>query len=383
MNFAPQLRGWPNFHCLAKTFENLITYLKKSLKEEEMENGITIEEAHAKIETLQQVIHQEIVGIRGVIEAAFIGLFSLGGNCHILLNAPPGTGKTTFVKTLSAATGLEGGRIQFAPDIMPGDIVGSLILRKNEKGEEELEFVRGPLFVNLLLADEINRARTTVKALILEPMEEGRVTTLFNRQGYDLPMPFMVFATQNPLEAEGTFPLGRAELDRFLMEVPIPYPSHEEEVLIARRHSHGPIDFNKVPVVMDAETVLAIRKIILDTIYIDDSIYEMAASIAEETRPEQTTMRDLIKPLDENGGASPRVPLNLIYASRVRAFLHGRDKVDPSDLEALALPILRHRLAFTAGEVDSEENIEKIVSGVCEKVLRKAKGSVSYRPYSS
>ncbi|MBI2462908.1 MAG: AAA family ATPase [Candidatus Spechtbacteria bacterium] len=321
---------------------------------------MTISEAVREISMLQKEIRKVIVGMDDVVESVLICLFCNG---HVLLEGAPGLGKTLLLKTLGRAMSLDCRRVSFASDILPGDIVGVEVFDSENQRTKLVE--RGPVFTNLFLCDELNRASTKSKSRILEPMQEQQVTV--GGETLALPQPFMVMATQNPLEAEGTYPLGRAELDRFLMKVLVQYPSLEDEIEIARRYSTQKQEDIAISQVMDAQTVLEICDTIR-SLHAERRIYELAARIAQATRPEQDQCGEGI--IAHFGGASPRVPIALVEAARVHAALNSRNYVSPADLQGVALRILRHRLVFELGVEEDEKAIQNFVQKVCDEVIR-------------
>lgn len=325
----------------------------------------SLKQVHDSILALENEVRKRIVGMDKEMDQTLICLFAGG---HILLEGVPGLAKTLFFKTLAEAADVEFRRISFAADLLPKDIIG---IEHFDFATRKLELVvKGPLHTNFLLTDELNRARTSSKGSVLEPMEEGQVTTELGGT-YKLKELFMVIATQNPVEEEGTFGLGRAEKDRFLMMVPLGYPSPEDEEKIINRYGvAGGMPVVK-PVIHEQE-ILAARKAIRAGVHIEASIVNKIQQILNQTRPERSSL-DVVKQLvQRGGGASPRAGLSMIQAARVHAVLQGNDFVRPDDITAVVLPILRHRLVFKPGEVELEETeqrLNEIIDEIISKVL--------------
>lgn len=323
----------------------------------------SLEDAHRNIRALEAEIRKRIVGMDDTLKYTLIALFAKG---HILLEGVPGLAKTFFFKTLAEATRVEFRRISFAADLLPKDVVG---IEHFDPATGKLNLVvKGPLHTNILLADELNRARTTSKGSVLEPMEEGQVTTELGGT-YRLSEMFMVVATQNPVEEEGTFGLGRAEKDRFLMMVPLDYPSPADEDEII--HRYGVVGAAPpVNAVMGVEDILALRDTIRAKVHVDRAITTKIQQIVNETRPERSEIDLVTRYIDRHGGGSPRAGINIVNASRVHAVLHGRDFVSPEDVASVIGPILRHRLVFKPGEVE-EEQVEARFAEIIDKIARK------------
>ena len=324
-----------------------------------------LEQVHGSIVALENEVRKRIVGMDKEMNQTLICLFAGG---HILLEGVPGLAKTLFFKTLAEAADVEFRRISFAADLLPKDIIG---IEHFDFATKKLELVvKGPLHTNFLLTDELNRARTSSKGSVLEPMEEGQVTTELGGT-YKLKELFMVIATQNPVEEEGTFGLGRAEKDRFLMMVPLGYPSPEdEETIITRYGVTGGMPVIK-PVIHEKE-ILAGRKAIRSGVHVEPSIVHKIQQILNETRPERTGITSIKQLVQRGGGASPRAGLSMIQAARVHAVLQGNAFVRPDDIAAVVLPILRHRLVFKPGEVELEETeirLHEMIDEIISKVL--------------
>jgi len=282
-------------------------------------------DAHTKqIQALRDSLERVILGKEEVIELMLVGVLSAG---HVLLEDVPGVGKTTLAKALSTALGLDFSRVQFTPDLLPGDIVGSQVLNPKDGS---FRFLRGPVFTEVLLADEINRASPRTQSALLEAMSEGQVT--IEGETYPLKQPFFVLATQNPVDFQGTYPLPEAQLDRFLLRLSLGYPSHVQELnmLFAHQRTH-PLD-GMVPV-MDREKLLDLQQAVR-AVTVKREVGDYLIRLVEGTR--RHTKVDL--------GISPRGSLACFRAAQARAYLHGRDYVSPVDLQELAIPTMAHRI---------------------------------------
>lgn len=285
----------------------------------------------SKYAQLQQEISKVIVGQNEVVKNVLISIFSNG---HCLLVGVPGLAKTLLVNTISDALGLSFNRIQFTPDLMPSDIIGAEIL--DEK--REFKFVKGPLFSNIILADEINRTPPKTQSALLEAMQEKAVTTGGKR--YPLPLPFFVLATQNPIEQEGTYPLPEAQLDRFMFNIWVDYPAYEEELAIVKATTGGETKtLNKI---LTAEEILFFQQLVRK-VPVPDNVYEYTVKLVTKTRPNTpatpTFINDYIA-----WGAGPRASQYLIIGAKCHALLNGKFSPDIADVKAVAMPILRHRL---------------------------------------
>lgn len=316
-----------------------------------------IERHSAFVTNLQTGMDQIIVGQKHLVESLLISLLSDG---HILLEGVPGLAKTLAIKTLSQLIDSEFSRIQFTPDLLPADVVGTMIYSQKE---EKFLVEKGPVFANFVLADEINRAPAKVQSALLESMQERQVT--IGKQTYKLPKLFLVMATQNPIEQEGTYPLPEAQVDRFMLKVVIDYPKVEEEKRIIRANLDGSIK-NDVRPVMSIDDILEAREIVKQ-VYLDEKIEGYIADIVFATRfPEQYALTE-IKDYIEFGG-SPRASISLALAARAYAFIKRRGYVVPEDVRAVAFDVLRHRIGMTyeaeASNVTAEDVIAKILNKV-------------------
>lgn len=312
------------------------------------------------VEALSRVreqVHQVIVGQDALIDRLLIGLLCNG---HILVEGVPGLAKSLAVSTLARTLHLGFVRIQFTPDLLPADLVGTLIY--NQKAGE-FTVKKGPIFSNIILADEINRSPAKVQSALLEAMQERQVT--IGETTFKLQEPFLVLATQNPVEQEGTYPLPEAQVDRFMLKIKIGYPTESDELEIMRRMARTGKKSELNPVT-DASTIIEARKVIND-IYIDEKVEQYIIDLVFATRyPEKYKLQDL-KPLI-GFGASPRATINLNLAARASAFMDHRAYVTPEDVRKLALDVMRHRVIPTyeaeAEDITSEDLVEKILNTV-------------------
>lgn len=291
----------------------------------------------ARTAALKVEIGKVVVGQAEVVEEVLVTLLAGG---HALLVGVPGLAKTILVKTVAAATHLAFKRIQFTLDLLPSDITGSEVLEETETGKS-FRFLPGPIFTNLLLADEINRTAPKTQAALLEAMQEEQVTA--GGTTHRLPSPFCVLATQNPIEQEGTYPLPEAQLDRFLLEIRVPYPSLEDEVAILERTT-GVRDEAAAPA-LSVEDVLALRRLVRE-VAIAPELVSHVANLARATRPREPGAHADVARFVE-WGAGPRAGQSLVLASKARALVAGRFAVSRDDLRALAAPVLRHRLVLS------------------------------------
>ena len=315
-----------------------------------------IEKQSAFVTNLVTGMDQVIVGQKHLVESLLIGLLSDG---HILLEGVPGLAKTLAIKTLASLIDAKYSRIQFTPDLLPADVVGTMIYSQKE---ERFLVNKGPVFANFVLADEINRAPAKVQSALLEAMQERQVT--LGKETFQLPEPFLVLATQNPIEQEGTYPLPEAQVDRFMLKVVIDYPKLEEEKKIIRQNISG----EKITVrpILRSEDILEARNIVRQ-VYRDEKIEQYIADIVFATRyPDKYDLKEL-KDMIAFGG-SPRASINLALSARAYAFIKRRGYVIPEDVRAVAHDVLRHRIGLTyeaeAGNVTSEEIISKILNRV-------------------
>ncbi len=304
-------------------------------------------------------IQKVIVGQDDVIQQILICLFTHG---HILLEGVPGLGKTKLIKTLSKVLNLDFSRIQFTPDLMPADILGTNIFMNNAQGGQSFQFIKGPIFSNIVLADEINRATPKTQSALLEAMQEGFIT--ISGQKYKLDEPFLVLATQNPIEMEGTFPLPEAQLDRFFFKINITYPGTDELLQIIERTTE--LDDQELNIIIDHEEILNMRTI-AKKILIPEGVKRYAIDLVLATHPENDDSPDISKQCIRYG-SSPRGIQSLIMAAKVKALLDKRFNVSFDDISSLAFPALRHRIILNfEGQVkglDSDKIISEIIKGV-------------------
>jgi len=326
-----------------------------------MDTGIAsindqVKDASAFAYRLREEIGTVVVGQRYLVDRLLVGLLANG---HVLLEGVPGLAKTLSVKTLAQAISATFRRIQFTPDLLPADLIGTMIYNPRDGG---FTTRKGPVFAQLVLADEINRAPAKVQSALLEAMQEHQVT--IGDATHALPEPFLVLATQNPIEQEGTYPLPEAQVDRFMLKLRIGYPSREEERQILDRMATT-TNHQAVRAVVSPAEILATRALV-DQIYIDDKVKEYVVNIVFATREPAAYQLDL-GPLIQYG-ASPRATLYLTLAAKAHAFLQGRGYVTPQDVKSIGPDVLRHRVIVTyeaeAEEVDADEIVRRVFDGV-------------------
>lgn len=320
------------------------------------ELNILIEQKSSFVANITAGMNRVIVGQKHLVDTLLIGLLSDG---HILLEGVPGLAKTLAIKTLSQLIDSEYSRIQFTPDLLPADVIGTMIYSQKD---EKFQVKKGPVFANFVLADEINRAPAKVQSALLEAMQEHQVT--IGSTTFGLPNPFLVMATQNPIEQEGTYPLPEAQVDRFMLKVIIDYPTLEEEKLIIRENLAGSLP--KVTPVITADDIVEARKVV-EKVYIDEKIEQYIADIVFASRyPDRyglSQLKDLI-----TFGGSPRASINLARASRAYAFIKRRGYVIPEDVRAIAHDVLRHRIGLSYEAEATNVTSEEIISDIINKV---------------
>ena len=299
---------------------------------------------------------QVIVGQKHLVDSLLIGLLSNG---HILLEGVPGLAKTLAIKTLASLIDAKYNRIQFTPDLLPADVIGTMIYSQKS---EEFQVKQGPIFANFVLADEINRAPAKVQSALLEAMQERQVT--ISEHTYKLPKPFLVMATQNPIEQEGTYPLPEAQVDRFMLKVIINYPKKEEEKLIIRQNISG--ERPEIKPILTKEEILDARNVVRE-VYLDEKIERYIVDIVFATRfPAEAGLPNLASMI--SFGASPRASINLALAARAYAFIKRRGYVIPEDIRAVCHDVMRHRIGLSyeaeANNLTSEEVISEILNKV-------------------
>ena len=315
-----------------------------------------IERQSAFVTNLTTGMDQVIVGQKHLVESLLIGLLSDG---HVLLEGVPGLAKTLAIKTLASLIDAQYSRIQFTPDLLPADVIGTMVYSQKD---ETFQVKRGPVFANFVLADEINRAPAKVQSALLEAMQERQVT--IGKETFKLPEPFLVLATQNPIEQEGTYPLPEAQVDRFMLKVVIDYPKLEEEKLIIRQNING--DKLNVKPILKADEIIEARKVVRQ-VYLDEKIEKYIVDIVFATRyPEKYDLKEL-KDMIGFGG-SPRASINLALAARSYAFIKRRGYVIPEDVRAVAHDVLRHRIGLTYEAEASNMTSDEIVSKIFNKV---------------
>ncbi|MCW8796300.1 MAG: AAA family ATPase [Chlorobium sp.] len=316
-----------------------------------------ITEASLFLDTVSSLLSERVVGQKRVLERVFIALLANG---HILLEGVPGLAKTLIVRTFSSALDLAFQRIQFTPDMLPADLVGTMVYNP-----KEMDFYprKGPVFANIILADEINRTPAKVQSALLEAMQERQVT--IGSTTFMLPEPFMVLATQNPIEHEGTYLLPEAQLDRFMMKVPVEYPSYDEELEIMQRSARTAV-FQDVPPVAQKSEIQKARALI-DRIYVDARVERYIVDLVTATRdPASAGLQSLEQMIEY--GASPRASIFLLLAAKAHAFLQHRAYITPEDVKEVAFDVMRHRIRPTyeaeADDVSPEDCIRRILGHV-------------------
>ena len=315
-----------------------------------------IERQSAFVTNLTTGMDQVIVGQKHLVESLLIGLLSDG---HVLLEGVPGLAKTLAIKTLASLIDAQYSRIQFTPDLLPADVIGTMVYSQKD---ETFQVKKGPVFANFVLADEINRAPAKALCTLLEAMQERQVT--IGNETFGLPKPFLVLATQNPIEQEGTYPLPEAQVDRFMLKVVIDYPKLEEEKLIIRQNING--DKFEVKPILKADEIIEARKVVRQ-VYLDEKIEKYIVDIIFATRyPEKYDLKEL-KDMIGFGG-SPRASINLALAARSYAFIKRRGYVIPEDVRAVAHDVLRHRIGLTYEAEASNMTSDEIVSKILNKV---------------
>ncbi len=310
-----------------------------------MQDTEAVEKLARAKEVMLREIHKVIIGQDKIIEHMLITMFCRG---HCLVVGVPGLAKTLMVQTIAKVLQLKFSRIQFTPDLMPSDITGTTIIEEDvSTGKRDFRFVKGPLFGNIILADEINRTPPKTQAALLQAMQEYQVTA--GGQTYDLDRPFFVLATQNPIEQEGTYPLPEAQLDRFMLNLYIDYPTHEEERAIIKATTYG--ELGRVKPVLTGRDILLVEDIVR-RVPVSDHVLDYAVRMARMTRPGNDGVPGFVSQYI-SWGAGPRAAQNLVLGAKARAILSGRYSVTCSDVRALAHPVLRHRI-FTNFNADAE-----------------------------
>jgi MoxR-like ATPase len=314
---------------------------------------------HAARAAIADEIGRRVIGQTTVVEHLLITLFARG---HGLFVGVPGLAKTLLINTLADVLDLKFNRIQFTPDLMPSDITGTDIIEQDTAGHRAFRFVKGPVFSNILLADEINRTPPKTQAALLQSMQEHQVTASGNT--YPLEPPFHVFATQNPIEQEGTYPLPEAQLDRFMMMLKVDYPSAAEEAEIVKHTTRGA--WPEVKRVLKPQEIIAFQDLVL-RVPVADPVVDLAVRVVRASRPTEPTASSEVK---ENVayGAGPRAAQHLVLAAKARAILAGRPVVDQGDIRALSLPVLRHRIITNFHAEARKITSDDIITGILDKI---------------
>jgi MoxR-like ATPase len=333
------------------------------LYNESVTSEATLQHAVERLNRVRFEIAKVIVGQDDVVEGVLVCLLASG---HVLLEGVPGLGKTTLLRTLARALQLRYSRIQFTPDLMPADIVGSMIMETSERGAKALRFQPGPIFANLVLADEINRATPKTQSALLEAMQERTVTS--GNTTHELESPFLVMATQNPIEMEGTYPLPEAQLDRFLMKILVTYPSREELNRIVERT----IQREEVTVspVLDRDAILEVRSVCRQ-VMVAPHVQEFAIQLVMATQPDQPEAHEMAKKYVRYG-SSPRGAQALVECGRVLALIRGRFNLSVEDIEQVAPAVLRHRIILNFDAHADGETPETVLRAIIRGVTAKA-----------
>ncbi|MBQ5865584.1 MAG: MoxR family ATPase [Oscillospiraceae bacterium] len=326
-----------------------------------MENKEKVKQFNEAIVKVKEELSRDMVGQTEIIDNVLIAIIA-GGN--VLLEGVPGVGKTRLVRSLSQVLSLPFARIQFTPDLMPSDITGTEVFSKDESGNMKNTFRQGPIFANLVLADEINRATPKTQAAMLEAMQEHKVTVA--NKTYGLTEPFFVLATQNPIEQDGTYPLPEAQMDRFMFKLIVPFPTTKEltDIVKMTRVTMG----ETATAVIDGETILQMRELAKDVPVIDE-VLDYAARLVTGTHPEldgSSTAKKYLK-----YGASPRAAQALIACARVRALMNGNFNVSYEDIEALARPVFRHRIKINYTAVNEHLTVDDVISLLLKETKKK------------
>ena len=328
-----------------------------------------VKSLHDAYRDMSEQIGQVIVGQNAVVEQVMIAIFCRG---HALLVGVPGLAKTLLVSTISRAVSLSFKRVQFTPDLMPSDITGTDVLEEDRTtGKRVFRFVHGPIFANMLLADEINRTPPKTQAALLEAMQERIVTV--GEKDYHLPDPFFVLATQNPIEQEGTYPLPEAQLDRFIFMIHVDYPSEAEELQIMKMVSGQ--SKSELKPILHGEDIVRLQNIVR-RVPAADHVFEYARELVRSTRPSDPKSPDFIRELVQ-WGAGPRAAINLMLAAKARAILRGRYHAITEDVREMALPVLRHRLVTTFNAEAAGISSDKVVRRLLETIKPKKEDLLS------
>lgn len=328
--------------------------------------GDILQEFREHRKLMEQELHKVIVGQDDVIEQLFAAIFTRG---HCLLEGVPGLAKTLMVSTLARIMDVTFKRVQFTPDLMPSDITGTNVLEEDDHGKRHFRFVEGPVFTNILLADEINRTPPKTQSSLLQAMQEREVTV--GRETYQLPNPFFTIATQNPIEQEGTYPLPEAQLDRFMFNIKVGYPTAEEEEKILTASSSG--ESPEIKKILSAKAIVNLQKLV-GSVVATDYIIKYAAALVRATRPADASAPEVVKELVD-WGAGPRAGQFLISGGKAIAAMDGRFSVSIEDIRKVAIPVLRHRISCNfqaqANGMNSEQVIERLLKLIPEPKVPK------------
>jgi len=321
--------------------------------------GDVLQEFRHHRKVMQEELQKVIVGQSDVIEQMFAAIFTRG---HCLLEGVPGLAKTLMVSTLARILDLEFRRIQFTPDLMPSDITGTNVLEEDEHGRRSFRFVHGPVFTNILLADEINRTPPKTQAALLQAMQEREVSV--GQETYPLPNPFFTIATQNPIEQEGTYPLPEAQLDRFMFNIKVDYPSadEEEQILAATTRNENP----EVRKILSAKAILNLQKLV-GSVAVSEYIIKYASKLVRATRPRDPSAPEFVRELVD-WGAGPRAGQFLIHGGKALAAMDGRFSVAIDDLRKVAIPVLRHRVSTNFQAQAEGQTTEDVIHRLIEEI---------------
>ena len=326
-----------------------------------MENAERVKKFNAAIQEVKTQLRRDVVGQDEVVDNVIIAIIA-GGN--VLLEGVPGVGKTRLVRSLGKVLNLPFSRIQFTPDLMPSDVTGTVVIQKNKEGNMESVFRKGPIFANLVLADEINRATPKTQSAMLEVMQEHKVTVA--NETYKLEEPFFVLATENPIEQDGTYPLPEAQMDRFMFKLIMNFPGKEELVDIVKM-TQITMD-ETAEAVVDGKTILEMREL-ASTVPVIDEVLDYAIRVVSGTHPEIENPSDVAKKYIKNG-ASPRAAQALITCAKVRALINGNYNVSKEDIQALALPVLRHRIKINFAAINDHLTVDDIITMLLKETKR-------------
>ena len=321
--------------------------------------GEVLQEFRQHRTLMEQELHKVVIGQHEVVEQLFAAIFTRG---HCLLEGVPGLAKTLMVSTLARILDVGFNRIQFTPDLMPSDITGTNVLEEEESGRRSFRFVQGPIFSNIVLADEINRTPPKTQAALLQAMQEREVTV--GRETYDLPEPFFTIATQNPIEQEGTYPLPEAQLDRFMFNIKIDYPTaeEEEEILTATTKNES-VEVNKV---LSSRAIVNLQKLV-GSVAVSEYIVKYVARIVRSTRPSDPSAPDFVRQLVD-WGAGPRAGQFLINGGKAIAAMDGRFYVAIDDIKRIAIPVLRHRVSTNFQAQAEGQTTESLIRRIIDEI---------------